>query len=281
MTETATAPAEVWWRDLELAPGRAAAWRIGPLSLTILRNPAEWRLAYGWTPRGRAGSEVSGPRWRVTTDAEMPEAADNLERHVLRQTSGRVHVLPALADRPVVTSPRLPLFVLPDQEVVLYVGSPLWAVVEVDDPPRRLRELPIRRPSDTWFGPSTLEGELCYATSTRAGLRVEDLPFFSRRAVTPVRIRNLTETPLEVERLKLPVPYLSLYATPQGQLWTQAVTMTRSEEGHMANLAFGDEAPSQAGRAGLIAAPREESQRGVLFRAFGSLFRSEERRDAP
>ncbi len=276
MTTTATAPAEVWWRDVDLAPGGVATWRIGPLSLTILRNPAEWRLAYGWS----TGSEVDGPPWQVTTAGRMPESADQLERHVLRQTSGRVHVLPALADRPVVSSPRLPLFVLPDEEVMLYVGSPLWAVIEVDDPPRRLRELPIRRPSDTWFGPSTLEGELCYATSTLAGLRVEGLPLFSRRAVTPVRIRNQAPTPLEVERLKLPVPYLSLFATQNGQLWTQAVTMTRSEDGHMANLSFGDEAPTQAGRAGLIAAPREESQRGVLFRAFGSLFRSEERRDA-
>ena len=57
---------------------------------------------------------------------------------------------------------------------MIYVSTPLWVRVDVHDPPQFLQEIPVIRPSDTWFGPSTREGELGYAGRTHGRLNFEN-----------------------------------------------------------------------------------------------------------
>ena len=134
-----------------------------------------------------------------------------------------------------------------------------------------LRELPSHRPSDTWFGKNTREGELCYATETRALLNLDHLPVLNRSAVTPVRICNHAPSPLLLERLKLPVPLLALYGDRRGRLWTQGVTLTRSEESDMATVDVLAGAPAEAGRTVLMTPARETPEAGLWTRAFSGL----------
>ena len=197
---------------------------------------------------------------------------ESLERHVFRETEPRLRLSPALADRPVVTSPEMPLYVLPGEAATLFVGSPLWVCILVHESRQAIGEFPIRRPSDTWFGPSTREGEICYATRSQAALDPDDLPLLPRRAVTPVRIRNLASSALRIERLKLPVPSLALYETESERLWTDSVTMTRDADGEMARLEI-DGPPSDVGITRRIQAPRQRPEKAALIRAFSSLFR--------
>jgi hypothetical protein len=172
----------------------------------------------------------------------------------------------------VVSLPRLPIRLLPECEATLNVGSPVWVRVEVGKPAVTLRELPSQRLSDTWFGGSTREGELCYATETRARLLAENLPVLSRSAVTAVRIRNRAPSPLSVERLKLPVPLLSLYCDRLGRLWTEEVTLTRNEESEMASLDIGQGPPDAAIGAELLTPPRSATEPNLWIRAFSGLF---------
>lgn len=255
-----------WWGDHQLGSGETARWRIGPLELAVHRGCKEWQLAWGWDPRR---SDSQG--WELETDAELPDEPQNHERFVVGETGDLVSVRPALADRPVVSLPRLPVHLLPEREATLYVGSPVWVRVEVGEPTVALHEMPSRRPSDTWFGGSTREGELCYATQTRARLQSESLPVLSRSAVTAVLIRNLAPTPLQLDRLKLPVPLLSLYCGERGRLWTEPVTLTRSEESQMASLDIGDAAPPEAGEAELLSPAREATDSSPWIRAFSML----------
>lgn len=256
-----------WWGDLGLAEGNAAQWRIGPLDLTVCRGRREWQLAYGWDP-GRFESQ----EWDLRPDAAMPEEPAHHERFVVGETGDRIAVRPALADRPVVSLPRLPFHLQPEREATLFVGSPVWVRVEAGEPAITLRELPSRRLSDTWFGGSTREGELCYATQTRARLHSENLPVLSRSAVTPVRIRNQAASPLSLQRLKLPVPLLSLFCDRQGRLWTERITLTRTDETDMASLDVNEGAPHEAADAELMTAPREGAEASLFIRAFSSLF---------
>ena len=151
------------------------------------------------------------------------------------------------------------------------VGSPVWVRLEVADPPTVLRELPSHRPSDTWFGGNTRVGELCYATETRALLHLENLPVLSRSAVTPVRIRNLAPSPLALERLKLPVPLLALYSDRRGRLWTQGVTLTRTEESDMATLDVRPGPPSEIEDSTLMSPARNHQESTLWTRAFSGL----------
>ena len=95
------------------------------------------------------------------------------------------------------------------------------------------------RPSDTWFGPSTLEGELCYESKTAVRFNLDNVPRRPHRAISVVRIRNRTDTQLSLERLKIPLPNLSLFGTEDGQLWTESITLERDEDGENATVKLG------------------------------------------
>ena len=182
-----------WWGGIELARGDSATWTIGDLTLQVARADSEWRV--GWARPGHVDSESGS--WSMELglgDAHL----ESLERHVFRETEPQLCLSPALADRPVVTSPEMPLYVLPGEAATLFVGSPLWICILVHESRQAIGEFPIRRPSDTWFGPSTREGEICYATRSQAALDPDNLPLLPRRAVTPVRIRNLASSALRV-----------------------------------------------------------------------------------
>jgi hypothetical protein len=135
-----------------------------------------------------------------------------------------------------------------------------------------LDELPSLRPSETWFGPSTTEGELCYATRTAGRLHLETLPVLRYRAITRILIRNRAHDALLVERIQLPVQYLSLFQAPNDLLWTQAVTLERGRDGGLAGLHIEDRPPAEAEGAVLIREPRQASRTGLLGRTFSTLF---------
>lgn len=254
-----------WWGDYALTVGQAAHWRIGPLALTVRRGRREWQVGYDWDP-----DRIHAKGWERLAEAPSEEPA-NQERFVVGETGDRVSLRPALPDRAVVSLPRVPLHLLPEREITLYVGSPVWVAIAGGNPASNLRELPLRLLSDTWFGGSTRDGELCFATQTRACLNSENLPVLSRSALTSVAIRNQAADPLLLERLKLPVPLLSLYRDPQGRLWTEGVTLTRTEGSGMASLDIRPGPPDEAGATELLAGPRDVSESRPLIRAFSRL----------
>lgn len=266
---TAAEPATTWWGTRRLGEQRVGRWRIGGFELAICNAEGEWQVAWDATE----AKEDAAEEWTYEEAAGPLEEAPNLDRYIFRENDDTLSILPSLADRAVVTSPRIPVYLLPGEEVRLYIGSPLWVQVAAQTPPRSLCELPILRPSDTWFGPSNLVGELCYATHTRARMRVDNVPHYVRYAVTPLDIHNRATTPLRVERVKLPVPYLHLYAGADDRLWTQTVTMTRSGDADqdLVRVEARRGAPSEAQPAQTLQAARRQMQRGLLTRAFSSV----------
>ena len=88
--------------------------------------------------------------------------------------------------------------------------------------------------------------------------------------MTPLLIRPRDRRPLLIERLNLPVGYLSLYANEQGALWTQTVTIKREQGSDV--LDVGTASPAEAGAARLVCRPRSEPDKGGVIRAFTSLF---------
>jgi hypothetical protein len=130
----------------------------------------------------------------------------------------------------------------------------------------------VQRLSDTWFGPSTREGELCYAARTHARNHLEQVPRRPHRAVTPVKVRNEAATLLPIEKLSLPVPMLSVYGDPQGGLWSEEVHLTRAADSDMASLRVVPGRPTFVTTADRLSGPRTEPGRGGLVRAFTDLF---------
>jgi len=260
-----------WWGTFTLEPGQVCRWDIDRLQLWIRRAEREWQIA-------RVLSEEDAPRHGAAQlDVAMPESPDALERHVFSKTRGPLRLSPVVADRPVVTSPRMPVYLAQGEKTTLYVGSPLWVRVEAETPAQEILDAPIRRLSDTWFGPTTREGEICYAARTQAILDPANLPSLAAVAITPVAIENRGSETLRVERLKLPVPFLSVHAAPDGQLWTPTVTMVSQKERGMASFDVGQAPPHRLSTRRVTAA-REQPEDGLLIRAF-SLFRTQHNED--
>lgn len=256
-----------WWGDYQIPAGAKQRWRIGSLELEIEHQPAEWVVRHRHLEM-EAEDETT---WETDTTAltEGPEL--KIQRHILGSDGPDIQLLPALADRPVVSRPRNTLIVHPDKEVVVYIGSPIW--LQVRTVGQLLLELPIQRPSDTWFGANTRSGELCYATRTSARQVLADLPPRPHRAITRLTVENRSRDALTLEKISLPVPVLSLYADREGHLWTPALTLTHRQDEKNVAITIDDTTSGGTGKqAQLIFEPRSSNVRGALVRAVEALF---------
>jgi hypothetical protein len=187
------------------------------------------------------------------------------------RTGETLLLTPRLADRSVVVSPESPFYVPANQEILLFCSTPLWLRLEVGDEKTELEEFPMIRPPDTWFGPSTREGELCYATTTAAQLRREDLHPRPHRAMTELRVRNDAQSVLALERVNLSVPFLSLYVTPEGAFWSDSVTLSRKTDGGRSEIEI-VKGPPKGLNVERVSTARTAGTHNVMVRAFEVLF---------
>ncbi len=257
---------EHWWAPVPVGAGKAAILSLGPLSVQLHRGGDEWLIAWS-----REGGDVEPARASMLL-SDNGFHADDYQRFVTRSGNGMVSILPTLADRPVVIRPRQPVFILPGEHTTLYISTPVWVRIQAGDPSRTLTEISVMRLSDSWFGPSTREGELCYSTRTHARNKLSEVVLRPHRAVTPVRIHNEADSQLPIEKLSLPVPLLSVYGGDDGSLWTESVSLTRTHESDMAALAIQPGAPRDAVGARLLTGPRTVAERHGFVRAFSGLF---------
>lgn len=256
---------KTWWGEYALEPGQTGRWRIGALTLWAHRRTGEWRLAHG----SSNDPFDDGVHVEVPSAEPIPSQGLTAMRYGMKRTDPTLVLEPALPDRPVVSRPDTPFYVLAGEEVRLYISAPVW--VRALAGARKLLEVPVYRPSDTWFGPSTREGEVCYDSRTSCRTELADLPQRPHRAVAAVRIRNRTGESVLIERLNLPVPFLSVYASPAGTLWTQGVTLEMANEGGTAELRIDKGAPPEAEGAALVSGAREDADRNLLVRALSAL----------
>ena len=256
-----------WWSPREVPLDHTLEGRLGPLQLQLHHGHGEWRLAHSYADEdeGSASADIAVRPGGLTDPA--------CERILLARTDARLTLKPVLADRPVVVRPRQAVILPGGEETVMYMSTPVSLRLEVGEPPVLLREVPLMRQSDTWFGPSTREGELCYSGKTNARHELAEVPQRVHRALTPVRIHNRASSALPLDKVSLPVPLLSLYGDAAGYLWTQGVALVRTSDTDMANLKIEDKPPAEAGKVSLVSGPRELQGRGGLVRAFSVLFR--------
>lgn len=256
----------VWWGSYDFGVEQAATWEIGTVRFQARRLEREWQVI-----TDKLDAEIDG--WHFAESTEPLD--DTLPRHrvVFRETGPTLHISPRLADRPVVARPAVPFSVPPGEEATLFVSSPVWAHLQAHAERVSLHEVALQRPSDTWFGPTTGgSGELCYASRTQGRLALDEVPRRMHRAITPVVLRNHAGSAFAVERVNLPVTYLSLYQGPNGYLWTPEITLRRDEDEASATIDIGDGAPEPVREAILVEGPRVVPEGRTLLRAVTSLF---------
>ncbi len=211
-----------WWGDFKRPLGRPAYWAVGPFSLIAERHTTEWQIGLS------SGSDPLSTQCAVAME-EIPSIELQRElRIAFRRAPEVMNLRVALADRPVVIRAADSVCIPPGERVTLFVSTAIWVQVAFDQGPPVLDQ-PTLRPPDTWFGPDSRTGEICYASRTRAKTEAHQAGHWISRAITPVRVRNQSDTPLHIDQIKLPIPNLSAYADYQGHLWTDAVLMECTE----------------------------------------------------
>ena len=267
-TDASAALPATWYGDYDLPVGTTGYWQVGPMRFWLGRLQKEWRFSR------IDGDDPLDPSEARDLDGGVPEPEEAFESAVrlgTDHTSGRLRLTPMTADRPVVVRPVTPFLLPPEEELTLYVSTMVWLQVLVGDPLREFLQVPLLRPSDTWFGASTGVGEMCYSLQTSARLYLDRLPIRPHRAISALRVRNRAASNLEIERIVLPLPHMSLFAGQDGTLWTETVTLEHTQDGRESPLDLGRGAPEYAGQARRLSGPRERTGGGLLTRAFGTL----------
>ena len=258
----------VWWGEFEPEIGSAVNWSIGPLLFAVRRREKEWQVYH----RSSDWSDDTPSNWTITEGEEILCGDGAFHRHVFSDTSEELVIEPLLADRSVVIKSAVPILIPAGEEVSFYVSTPLWVQAKLPRRKHVLLDVAAIRLSDTWFGPSTMEGELCYATTTSGRLYLDDLPVRTHRAITPVKIKNSGEKPLKLEKLSLPVPFLSLFDTCVHGLWTEEITLYHDERKALAEVVVGGHPPEPFSATRRISGPRKTAAKSMLHKTFGALF---------
>lgn len=255
-----------FWSELTVPHGRAVRVRLGPLVVTAARLEHEWRVTRQVVEGTDSEVEVQE---NVVIEEPAPDA--NVTRYATASETEQFRIVPILPDRSVVTRPERPICILPHTEVKLYVGSPLWILLTQgrDEP---LGELPASSPKEAWVGSSTHDGELCYATRTYGRLRLEDVAVRPHRVMTSVAINNGSGHAFVCDHVSLPVRRLSVYASSEGRLWTESISLERSVGEDFVKFDVASGPPREARGATPLSGPRDVDQKGGRFRAFGALF---------
>ena len=256
-----------WWRELELEVDHGLRWVLGTFELAIFRRAGEWLLSSREADFEEPAVEIAKVEPVSLASVEL----ENVMRFVAAASANRVRLLPRVADRSVVARPHAPIRLLPKEETRIHVSSPVWVELIVGQPMHPLCEMPVRRLSDTWFGPNTRDGDVAYALKTQARVRLDELPRRSYRLITAISISNEGADPLLVDRINIPVPRLSVYAAADRSLWSDSVSLVRSAGAELATVRVGRGAPREAGSAELLSEPRVTMDPSFLARAFTTI----------
>jgi hypothetical protein len=240
-----------WWGTFELEVKKPLFWEIGALLLGIERQEHEWRIA------SNASADIDKTRIVIAEEESPGFSKKNLQfrRFVFQHTHSSITLTPVAADRPQVSHAETPFYLPPNEHVTIYVSSPAWVRVEVGQHKTVLDDIATLRQSDTWHGPSTLEGEICYASRTFCRTNLEEIPLRMNRVLSPVIIYNNAKEPLLIEQLSLPLPFLSIYADKNYNLFTEEIII-KNELHHKHTIKQGKGAPRIAPDAALISTPR-------------------------
>ncbi len=272
-------PPAAWWGTAVLPPGTARRWRIGPFELHLWLVQSELRVRT-WNHGDPLDPNLDCARPTETWDREVGPGPrqpawtrETRFRVALKDPGAGVVLRPKMPDRAVIAGPREPLIVAPRQRVTVYVSVPLW--IEAVDPASRaiLFERPLYRPSDSWFGSSTTEGELAYASRTTARLHPDALVLLPHRAISAVEIHNADSQSLAFERLRIPAPELAIYADSQGRMYTERIVLGRRGGDSEAEVKIEPGAPPGMDTAERISEARQTPTRGKRWPSFGAILR--------
>ncbi|MFT5757000.1 MAG: hypothetical protein ACI9LM_001725 [Alteromonadaceae bacterium] len=256
----------IWWGEFTFELQEKKCWSVGERAILIKRKEAEWNT---WNIE-----ETEEDNDVLVSDGISINLDDTTVtgRFLEKITSEKIKVSPLLADRTVIARPSSPLTILAGEKIQLFISTPIWFYAETLPSGKCLVDLPFWRPSDSWFGSSTIDGQLCYAKYTSAKTKLEELDLHPHRATTSITVINSHDKALTINRINVPVTYLNLYCDEKNQLWTSAISIEIEDESADVELIIEKGFSADFQPLTFISNPRVSSEHGKLIRRISNLF---------
>lgn len=252
-----------WWGDYQMDVNEMGLWQIGPTSVEIHRLEHEWRIITetGENPLDST-MEVFYP-----LPSSHPSLESKMRRYMFHKSTGIVNLRPNLADRAIIVKPETPFEVRNGEQITMYVSTPIWVRITTPGTPKPLRSIASFRSPDIWYGEDTRTGELCYYSKLLGQLTLEGVQRRPYRAVTPMVLQNRSKEPLLIERIRLPMRYLNLYAAKDNFLWTSKLYLIQRRNNHT-RIRVDRGAPQEMGEHHLVAHAELKMPRYLRMSAF-------------
>lgn len=203
---------KVFQTQLNMQDGQSFHLRFGPLDLYIEQITTELRV------RSMTSNDWmdSSFHYQFPFTGMFPRNLLSEKRFAYSSKAPSLRVSPCLGEKPFVVKPDTTFMILPGERAKIYLSTPMNVRLYDVDSSQVIDEIPVLDRVQTWFGETPTSGQLCFFTRIHAALIEENLPFRPHRAMTQLFIENSTDQPLPIERLKIPVNYLTLYQESRG-----------------------------------------------------------------
>ncbi len=255
-------PADNPWRTITVDTSACRRYQIGPLKMWIEGAGREWMVAYSHCPEERFTLEIG-------IDEAKPEDLQ-WTQIITGAPSATLRFVPIMPDRPVVVRLRNPTRIEKDGNCVLFAFIPVWVQLNIGETTEGLLEMPTVKLSNTWFGDTTMAGEMCYSLKIPCELTLVTDVLGPYRVICPVRIHNTSDADLALERVCIHVEHLSIYRGRQGN-WANEVAAEYRKEEQKCEIRYGSCAPEYDGIGDLLSEARDPVSRNLLLRTIGSL----------
>ena len=252
------------WEEFKIEHGETIKLQIGALSVWIEHRGEEYLFTYAY---GDDNNDLS-----VTTLKTSDTVPDDLtwSRYIVQNSSIKFKLAPVLPDRAVVVNPEFPVTLAPNSDVLFFMSIPLWVkILSGSKKMVEFLEIPSQVLSNTWFGDS-MNGELCYALTTRALINVEGHGVQPQRIVCPVRILNKELNAFDFQSLCVHVEHLKVYSGTK-HLWSNEVTITYKGNEQPSEVRYIDRVPKYEKDCVLLSLERQPAQKRIISRSFSLL----------
>ena len=223
---------KVFQTDLEMKNGENFHLRFGPLDFYLEKIETEirvrWMTSNDWMD--------SSFHYQFPFTGMFPENLLTEKRFAYSEKAPLMKVAPCLGERPFIVKPDTTFMVLPGEKAKIYLSTPMSIRLTDLNFKQVIDEIPVLDRVKTWYGETPTQGQLCFFTRIHAALIEENLPFRPHRALTHLYIENSSKKPIPIEKLKIPVNYLTLYQEDRGLFVTSSLSVRIDLRGNLRDL---------------------------------------------
>ena len=256
---------DIWKTKKNLDLDKHYRGQVGPLILWFLRQFDEIHIAVKCLGDELVEDDVVS---FASTDENQQEGLD-WKRWVVGEKSNTISILPIMPDRPVVVRPEVPVKIPEGHEALFFVSIPVWVKIVVDNTKETvLCEEPSIILSNIWFG-DPMSGELCYSLRSRARRQIVDSEAKPHKAICPVRIKNVAQSQLNVDRFCVNVEYLKIYKG-QKQLWTNEVHITFQGEDAASKIDYLQKSPEYEAVDSILSDAKTKWKKTLMKKSLGT-----------